>query len=382
MNIVCGPKRQGRISIYESASQLPAGWDRLLPEGHALQSSQLRLYESAGLPDITHFYAIAGTEQQPVAIACFQVLQIRNYHINYSQLGSIRAGGIQLLLSVIRPRLLVAGHLFRHDITAFYAPSLGNMDAYRIYESMTAMVLKKSCAMAALIKDMPPQLVDYFRNFARQYQFLPNDINMEMQLPGHWSCFTDYEHALKHKYAQKLRKVRQALSGVEIRELTPAEVRAQKENIYRLYRQVSDKQSLSLGFLNADFLPLLKEAYDEQLKIWGFYEQGIMVAFASAWVRDQSFDMFYIGFDYARNTSLQLYFNILYFSIEQAILLRKPRLILGRTALEAKARLGCTPHYLYTFLLVRNPYLRRLVAGQMRDQYRQEGAWEERHPFK
>ncbi|HTN17607.1 MAG TPA: hypothetical protein VL092_08005, partial [Chitinophagaceae bacterium] len=152
--------------------------------------------------------------------------------------------------------------------------------------------------------------------------------------------------------------------------------------LYRLYLQVSRHQVFSMGILNEQFLPALKQFYGARLRVWAFYEGEDMVAFASAWLHEDAFDMFYIGFDYERNTALNLYFNILYFSIEQAITLRRPLLILGRTALEAKARLGCTPHFLSTFLYVRSPLLRRFISGKINNQHQQEGAWEERHPMK
>ena len=98
-------------------------------------------------------------------------------------------------------------------------------------------------------------------------------------------------------------------------------------------------------------------------------------------IRD-SFDMFYIGFDYARNSELQLYFNILFFSIEQAIQFRKPQLILGRTALEAKARVGCLPIYLNTFLHIPNSLLSRIVGGLQNKLGESGSEWEQRHPFK
>ena len=92
--------------------------------------------------------------------------------------------------------------------------------------------------------------------------------------------------------------------------------------------------------------------------------------------------MFYIGFDYSRNADLQSYFNILFFSVEQAITLKKQKLILGRTALDAKARIGCDARYLHTFLYIRNAFLRRLVFNKQQKVSVQEGNWEEKHPFK
>jgi hypothetical protein len=368
--------------LYRSAAALPAAWDRLLPQGHDLHSEQLALYESVGLPDVVNYYALLGTADAPKALACFQLLRVKPDHVDRSILNTPVQKMLPLVLNSLKPGLLVAGHLFRHDISSFYAADLSNMEAYRAYESMIQAVLKASCAVAALIKDLPDFLVTYFQNFAPHYQLLRNDISMKMALPESWQSFADYEASLKHKYAQKLRKVRAQAEPLRIEELDASAVKKHAATLYGLYRQVSEKQPVRLGYLNEAFLPALKSYYGEQLKIWAFYEEDKMVAFASAWLHDDAFDMFYIGFDYACNSALQLYFNILYFSIEQAIAARKPQLILGRTALEAKARLGCRPEYLHTFLYIRNAYLRRLVAAQQHKQYQEEGAWEERHPFK
>jgi predicted N-acyltransferase len=205
---------------------------------------------------------------------------------------------------------------------------------------------------------------------------------MELALPEHWQSMQDYEKSLKHKYAQRFRKVRQSWAGLDIRELSADDVSAKAAEIYALYMQVTENQSVRMGLLSEDFIPVLKRFYGDDLKVWGIYENGRMIAFASGWVQEASFDMFYIGFDYERNSALQLYFNILFFAIEQAIALKKPRLILGRTALEAKARVGCRPEYLNTFLHIRNPLLRNIV-GRLQSKLGESGnEWEQRHPFK
>ncbi|MES2479838.1 MAG: GNAT family N-acetyltransferase [Bacteroidota bacterium] len=370
------------VSIFESTAELPSAWDDALPAHHPLRSQALALYETIQLPDIKCYYALYGEANKPVAIAYFQLLNVLPKHLNTGLLGGYQAKVAPLCLNVFRPSLLIAGHLFRHDIVNFHTSVLSPIDAYRAYEEMIQSVAKKSCAMATLIKDVPEELVPYFQNFAPHYTQLRNDISMQMPLPNEWKDFADYEGALKHKYAQKLRKVRSSLKQLRIEELNTEEVFSNAETIYQLYKQVSSRQAVSLGLLNASFLPELKKMYEQELKVWAFYEGEKMVAFASAWLHPACFDMFYIGFDYERNAALSLYFNILYFSIEQAIAHEKEKLNLGRTALEAKARLGCTPRYLPTFLFVRNFCIRALVNSKINMQHEQEGAWEERHPLK
>jgi hypothetical protein len=224
--------------------------------------------------------------------------------------------------------------------------------------------------------------VPHFLHGAPDYMMLRNDSSMQMVVPDTWHTITDYEKSLKHKYAQRFRKVRQSWAALEVKELSEEEVYASAARIYTLYRKVTEHQPVRMGLLNEAFIPALKSFYGAQLKVWGIYEGGQMIAFASAWVQADSFDMFYIGFDYARNSELQLYFNILFFAIEQAILLGKSKLILGRTALEAKARVGCRPEYLNTFLHIRNPLLRGIIA-RLQGRLGESGSeWEQRHPFK
>ncbi|MDI9320432.1 MAG: peptidogalycan biosysnthesis protein [Phycisphaerales bacterium] len=370
------------IQIYQSSTELPLGWDGCLPAHHPLSSKSLALYEKIKLPDVHYYYALLGNPSNPKAIAYFQLLHVLPKHLNTGLLSGYQNKIAPICLNVFKPSLLIAGHLFRHDTINFHTVGLSNIEAYRVYEKMIQSTAKKSGAMATLIKDVPEDLVPYFQNFAPHYNQLRNDISMQMQLPKTWSSFADYEAALKHKYAQKLRKVRNSLQQLKIVALNTEEVFQKSEIIFQLYKQVSTKQAFSLGFLNVSFLPELKKMYPNELKIWAFYEGDVMVAFASGWMQEHCFDMFYIGFDYERNATLNLYFNILYFSIEQAIVAQKPNLNLGRTALEAKARLGCNPKYLPTFLYVRNVCIRTLVSSKINLQHEHEGAWEERHPFK
>lgn len=376
-------KSNDNILVFRSANELPDAWDILLPEEHPMRRKVLCLYEQTDLQDISYRYLLSGSLAEPKALACFQLLKVRERHLNPGLLSGWQAVCVPALIRLIGPGLLIAGHLFRHDVCTFYArPDLTEFDAYRCYQQMITLASSETCAAASLVKDVPASLVPYFQNFSNKFMQLRNDISMEMRLPQHWKSFADYEQALKHKYAQKLRKVRQGMSGVQIEELSAADVNGESARIFELYLQVCKRQSFSMGMLNERFLPDLKHFYGDRLRIWAFYEGDQMLAFASAWVHEDTFDMFYIGFDYQYNNERNLYFNILYFSIEQAIVLGKSHLNLGRTALEAKARLGCRPRYLHTFLSVRNVCLRSIVFNRINAQHIEEGAWEERHPLK
>jgi hypothetical protein len=313
----------------------------------------------------------------------FQLLKLKRYHLNEELLKGWQNYAWRAFTTIVRPTLLVAGHLFRHDIESYYYHNkLSHFDAYRIYDNAITFLLKTYCAYAVLVKDVPAELVTYFSHYAPQYLMLRNDILMEMSIPSEWQSIKEYEKALKHKYAQRFRKIRNAWANVEVKELSADDVQHNKHTIYELYRQVCEKQPARIGLLGPEFLPLLKKEYPNDLKIWGIYEAGKLVGFFSAWVKNDVFDMFYIGFDYTRNAELQLYFNILFFGVEQAILHKKSKVIFGRTALDAKARLGCKPRYQSTFVFVRNRMIRMATLRLQNNNQSQEGEWEQRHPFK
>jgi hypothetical protein len=367
---------------YEQAAALPQEWHDMLPADHFLHPSQLSVTEAAMLPDVSFLYILLYEKDKPVAASYFQILQVKEKHLNIASLKPLQKIGWKAF-AFASPKLLVAGHLFRHDVASFYwSENMSMFDVYRLYKLAIDTALGNSCSNAVLVKDTPEALVPYFQNYAPKYILLRNDISMEMDIPDTWQSIEDYEKALKHKYAQRFRKIKQAGKDIQVKEFSGQEVKQNKKKLYELYLQVCERQTARIGYLSEDFLPLLKEYYGESLKVWGMFHDEEMVGFFSAWEKAAAFDMFYIGFDYNRNASLQLYFNILFFSIEQAIRLKKPLLILGRTALDAKARLGCKPRYLSTFVYIRSRPIRLAVLAIQNTSQQQEGEWEQRHPLK
>lgn len=370
------------ISLFTSSRDIPQAWKQLIPPDHFLHPDHLSLYESMHLPDLSYVYALLTYRGEAIGAAYFQVLRVQKEHLDLSRLKPVTRFVAQSSLSLLQPGMVIAGHLFRHDVeTFFYKRTVPLYDAFRGYKQAIRAVMEKYCSPAVVVKDMPQALVPYFQNHAPRFLALRNDVSMQLSIPGIWKDLSDYERALKHKYAQRFRNIRRSWSLLQLQELSAAEVAGQADRLFELYRQVSDRQQVRLGTLSRDFLPVLKQSSPEAFRLWTVSERETPIAFFSAWERKDVLDMFYIGLDYTRNAEYNLYFNILFSGLEKAIELGKGKIILGRTALEAKARLGGKPAYLSTFIYIRNPLLRgtllRYQQGVM-----QEEEWENRHPFK
>ncbi|MEZ5017772.1 MAG: hypothetical protein R2800_12010 [Flavipsychrobacter sp.] len=372
-----------QYQYFYSYKNLPEVWDSFLPDAHYLKSKNLKVTEEADLPHISFLYVLIRNNECPVLVTAFQLLRFEDRHINQELVKPYQYFFWRFFVRVAKPKLLVAGHLFRHDVnTCYFTNELSDYNAFIYHSTAIENAVKKIKANAALIKDMPSKMAKYFQRYKPEYQIFKNDISMEMEIDIAWESLNDYEEALKHKYAQRFRKIRKQWKGIVLKELGIDEVIENKKELYKLYQMVCDHQQVRLGFISEDFIPNLKTYYKEKLRVWGIYSDDIMIGFFSAWDKEEEFDMFYIGFDYKKNNKYSLYFNILFFSIEKAIELKKKKLTLGRTALDAKARLGCSPKYLSTYLYISNPFLRRRIATVQNNTNEKEGAWEQRHPFK
>jgi hypothetical protein len=151
----------------------------------------------------------------------------------------------------------------------------------------------------------------------------------------------------------------------------------------QLYLQVTKKQLVSMGIINHSFFEELKKSLQDDYNVCGYFHGEKLVAFSSAILHDGEYDMNYIGFDYAYNQSHNLYFNILFHCLENAMSTGCHKLILGRTAPEAKAIMGCSPDYRFSFYKLRNVIVNwfyQMVAAYFKEQ--QGNKWKDRHPFK
>jgi hypothetical protein len=243
-------------------------------------------------------------------------------------------------------------------------------------------MIKETDASGIFLKDVEKNIAPYILQ-DNSYTPLQDDISMEMKIPTDWACISDYEKMLKHKYAQRYRKIKKAFNGVIIREFSLQDIEEHKTKIVNLYLQVSKKQIVSMGIINDHFFIELKKALENNYKVCGYFFENKLVAFSSAIEHDGEYDMNYIGFDYALNNQLNLYFNILFHCIEMAIAHKSTKLILGRTAIEAKAIAGCAPDYRFSFYKLRNNFVNwffKKISSYFQEQ--QGESWKNRHPFK
>jgi hypothetical protein len=365
---------------------LPAFNDiqKTVPWASAFIGGGMEVNEAASLRDIKNYYLwVKHEKHHEEALFYFQLLYVKPYHFNLLN-KPFQQQMLSLALRVVQPTLLVAGNLFRHDrcFHEFQHPETSDEVRIQLYQEALEFMIEHTNASGIFLKDVEPALAKGIQQ-DESYLIMQNDISMQLAIPPDWTTVADYESALKHKYAQRFRKVRLAFNQVQVQAFTEQDILKYKSQMHNLYMQVCNRQLVCMGVLNEDFFVELKRSLKEEYRVCGFFYENQLIAFSSAIVHGGAYDMNYIGFDYEKNTSLQLYFNILFHCVEMAIQTRSSLLVLGRTAIEAKAIIGCEADYRFSFYKLRNVVVNwffKRVSSYFQEQ--QGEAWKDRHPFK
>jgi hypothetical protein len=192
----------------------------------------------------------------------------------------------------------------------------------------------------------------------------------------------DYTAALTRKYKTRAAKVLEAGKQLSVKPLSVAETKQCQPAISRLFGEVTDKQPFLFTRSGAEYIVALKELYKDEFEVMGFYDGTTLVAFYSAFITEDAYELFYVGFDTALNTQYQLYFNLMLAGLGQTIALRKASLKLGRTSFDAKASLGAKPvraNYLIKFRQIPDVAIKWLTTyfSAMEDT-----RWRQRNPMK
>ena len=377
-----------QFKVYHSLRDLPASWDETLDASHALHSSKIGVTELANTPDIKNYYVQGFCPNNELIFQAYaQQLQVHSGQFNLSG-NRLKQWLIKSSIDIVKPKMLVAGNLFRHDVQMleFHKPTLNLLDRSRIVDAAIDYMMKYTKSQGVFLKDIPRAIAKYFLT-KKEYQRMDSDIAMHLDVPNRWQSFEDYQNDLKRKYRNRAKGTRKNFANVETKNLSLAEIEEYKKEMHALYKQVTKNQVVSMGELGVDFVPELKKSLGDKYQVTGFFinenDSEKMIAFSSAIIHDGVHDMNYIGFDYSLNQKYSLYFNILFHCVECAIANRCSKLLLGRTALEAKAIIGCEPDYHYTFYKLKSRFINEIVKNiTARFENRLGEGWQNRHPFK
>ncbi|MCM2372345.1 GNAT family N-acetyltransferase [Aporhodopirellula aestuarii] len=194
-----------------------------------------------------------------------------------------------------------------------------------------------------------------------RYRSMETEPNMVLSLNPKWQSTDDYLGSLTKRYRAAARKVKKPFDGDTLSVSPIQNLRNESERILELYKAVAAKADVCLFELSVTTLPRIAESLDDDFATIGIRENGLLIGFVTV-IRDGETAIgFYLGMDYEANARLPVYHALLLAVIEQGIRWRCKRISFGRTALEAKSRLGCKPEAVHVWVRHRVPLLNFVV---------------------
>jgi hypothetical protein len=175
-----------------------------------------------------------------------------------------------------------------------------------------------------------------------------------------------YCRALRGHYRWQINRSRRKLKhpGVELTVLTDPEqiLEAYTCEVHALYRQVVDRAAMKAEVLPIEFLHQIAIRLSGHVELIAIRKDGRIVAFGWC-LHARSYHMLYAGLDYQLNHEFDLYFNLVYASLDRALRKRVSRIELGLGADAFKARLGCYAEPLYVLAKGHRPLMSFIVRA-------------------
>jgi hypothetical protein len=170
-------------------------------------------------------------------------------------------------------------------------------------------------------------------------------------------AFPDFAHfcaalASRHRKTinRSLRKLEPA--GVKVSVLTDPEqiVKAYVPEVHDLYYQMVGKAEVNMELLPIEFFHQLAVDLKGKVELVTLAKESRIIAIGWCLHDNSDYHMLYAGLDYSLNSELDLYFNLMYATLDRALRKGVSKIHVGQTAGVFKARLGCYSEPLYAFI--------------------------------
>ena len=369
-----------RVESYSQIGSLPPDWDLLLPENHCLKTNLLGVVEESKISNLENNYLMVYEQGFLIGVIYLQHLKISPQHFGGPKLDSAGYSWIKRILSLHFNEIVVCGSAFRTNFPGYYfRKEVSKNKVFEILEAWFSQTQTRCGYCGLVVKDCPEYLVP--KNKFKAYN---EDVTMALNIASTWNNFDDYQNDLSKKYRQRCKKIRQQGQALERRLLNVEDIEKYSSEIEELYLNVTMKQSVRIGIVNAAYFVEMKKAFGDNFILQGYFNNQNLVAFSSYILYPLGeMEIHLVGMNYKVNSEFGLYFNLLFDGVEFAITNKFKRLELGRTAHTAKASLGAEPAAVNNYL-----YLRRgmpaLAFNILNTWFRNSigDDWKTRTPFK
>ena len=333
------------------AAAARAGWDDVLALPPFLSTDWLKAFAArdgggAGGP-ATRYVQLVDDADRPRFQCLHQVLPV----------GAMRLG------DSVSPRLVshaLGAQAHQVGQALFSGPAFAtDLDDAQISSAAAVVIAALELRGACFVKDVP------HLSLSTEWTHIDALPEMRLDLPEAWLSLADYEAALPSKYRRRVRRARRKFGGLRVEVLDVEGAARFGESLSRLYARLVERTPYAPYVAPPGYVTRLKALRPEETTLLGYFDGEEMVGFAML-LRDGAEGLAHLAaVAPAYNASHQLYLNVLFDLLGQAIAQGCAVLNYGRTATTIKSSIGAVPTGYPSAVkhtgCVRNGLLRRLT---------------------
>lgn len=385
------------FSCFEDINAVPVNeWNEAINDKNVFLSySYLSVVHKQESENFRFRYVLVYNRKKPVGVVYFQINDFSASlfgEMVASQINELQSKRASVFQKYIEHnehetimRLVTCGNNFVSGEHGFYLDVNSKKTTFKIVEGVIDCVARaeklRGKISAILVKDFYEEgFGDKDCWYCTKFLHFNVEPNMIIDLPQGLSTLTDYLGHFSKKYRNRAKHILKASSGLQKKRLSVDEISKYSDRLDELYSQVFEHAKFKLAHLSKNYFSELANAHSMDFYIDAWFQGDVMVSFASGFCLPNEVEAHYIGFDYALNKEYELYQTILYSYIEQAIVVRKTQINLGRTASEIKTTVGAKAHDLMCYIKPQNTVSKLIMKPFM--QFLQPSAWIPRNPFK
>lgn len=385
------------FSCYDNITDIHENeWNEAIADNNVfLTYNYLKLVHYQQTDNFRFRYVIVYNRKKPIGVVYFQINDFSASvfgDLVEKQINDLQSRRASLFQRYIEHnghetvmRLVTCGNNFISGEHGFYLNINSKKTKFKVLEQIIECVARseklRGKISAILVKDF---YEEGFGNkdcwYCRKFKHFNVEPNMIIDLPKGLNSLQDYLNHFSKKYRQRAKHILKAGETLTKKRLSIDDVILHNERIHELYSQVFEKAKFKLVHLSKDYFKELIKTNGTNVYMDAWFLGDKMVSFASGFCLPNEVEAHYIGFDYEINKEYELYQNILYSYIEQAIIVKKSSINLGRTASEIKSTVGAKAHDLMCYIKPQNTVSKLILNPFM--QFLQPSDWVPRNPFK
>lgn len=349
------------VRRFSSIHEIPASlWDGLIAEEHPYHAHRLiRAVEDARVEQSRFWFLLFYDGDRPVASAVLSAFTV--------SLDLFLGSALQKLAAIVRrrfPRFLRIDVLFCGLPASFGQSNVLIADG--VLEPLVCEMeniaretgLRFLCVKEFKTHELPRlgelERLGFFRGYSIPY----------MSMDIRWRSFDEYLATLRHGYRRHIRRSMAKLGSARIVR-GGADV-VSPRRFFELYSNVMARSETKLEMLNEAFFERLWIELGADLQIIAAVDGGEVLGAALLVKSGTTLNFMLVGLPAARQTPNDIYFNLLYAIVDQAIRQRCDRLNLGQTAYWGKQQIGGEAEEEFLFFKAESPWLHALLHALRR----------------